>query len=169
MKVTFAAITTVILLAACSGGSENPVPEAPATATTEADAPASPEAVPPNALTGPSAGLWRSTTTTAGMALEPTETCYDRQMTMEDMQAVQEAAGVICSENTYNTTPNGIAGHSVCKMGGMTITSDTRIAGDFNTGYTTEIISTMDPAPPGVPNPSTTTVKMERLGDCPPA
>jgi hypothetical protein len=31
-----------------------------------------------------------------------------------------------------------------------------------------EINSSMDPAPPGMTNPSVTTIKMERLGDCTP-
>ena len=53
-------------------------------------------------------------------------------------------------------------------MDGTTITTDSKIMGDFNTAYTMDMTSSIDPAPPGMPNPSTTTIKMVRLGDCPP-
>jgi hypothetical protein len=41
-----------------------------------------------------------------------------------------------------------------------------KVTGDFNTAYTMEMTSSMDPAPPGMPMPSTSTIQMERLGDC---
>ena len=165
MKFVIAAASAALLLAAC-GGSETPA----ATDTPTAEAPAAPAASPVSTanLTGPAAGKWRSTTTSGGMAMPPIEICYDKQMTMEDAQELQQQAGVECSENTYNATAGGVTGHSVCKMGDMTITSDTRIVGDFNTAYTMEVSSTMDPAPPGMTQPSVTTIKMERLGDCTP-
>jgi hypothetical protein len=48
-----------------------------------------------------------------------------------------------------------------------TITTDIKVVGDFNTAYTMDSTSTMDPAPPGMPpGPSQTSIKMERLGDC---
>jgi hypothetical protein len=81
---------------------------------------------------------------------------------------MQKQAGVICTENTFTPVAGGIDGHSVCTMDAMKITTDSKILGDFNTAYTMEMTSTMDPAPGGMPQPSTTTIKMTRLGDCPP-
>jgi hypothetical protein len=102
------------------------------------------------------------------MTMPPMEICYDKQMSMEEAQAIQQSAGVNCSENTYNATAGGMTGHSVCKMGDTTITSDMKVVGEFTSAYTMEINSSMDPAPPGMTNPSVTTIKMERLGDCTP-
>ena len=168
MKSTLLAAAAVLMLAAC-GGSEAPATTAETPAAGETPAtPAAPAAATPATLTGPAAGKWRSTVTTAGMTMPPSEICYDKQMTMEEAQAVQESAGVKCSENTFNAAAGGMTGHSVCKMGDMTITSDTQVTGDFASAYTMQVTASMDPAPTGVPNPSVTTVKMERLGDCTP-
>lgn len=165
MKFAIAAAAAA-LLAACSGETPAPATENPAAGETPAAAAPAPAAAA--SLTGPAAGKWRSTTTAGGMTMPPMEICYDKQMTMQDAQALQQSAGVDCSENTYNATSGGMTGRSVCKMGDMTITSDMKVTGDFNTAYTMDITSSMAPAPPGMPNPSTTTITMERLGDCTP-
>jgi len=165
MKSVMAA-ATVALLAACSGETSAPTTQTPSAGETPAAAAPAPSAAA--SLTGPAAGKWRSTTTAGGMTMPAMEICYDKQMTMEDAQALQRSAGVDCSENTYNATAGGMTGRSVCKMGDMTITSDMKVTGDFNTAYTMEITSSMAPAPPGMPNPSITTIRMERLGDCTP-
>ena len=81
------------------------------------------------------------TMTTQGMSMPPTEICYEKQMTMEEAQAVQAEAGVDCSENTFNATPGGMTGHSVCKMGDMTMTSDTKVVGDFNAPLPPELVA----------------------------
>jgi hypothetical protein len=169
MKFAFVAAASALLLAAC-GGADTPAitAETPAAGETPAGPAAAPETAMTTGLTGPSAGKWRSTITSAGMTMPPSEICYEKQMSMDEAQAIQESAGVECSVNTHNATANGLTGHSVCKMGDMTITSDTKVVGDFTSAYTMEITSSMDPAPPGAPNPSVTTVKMERLGDCTP-
>jgi len=165
MKSVMAAATAA-LLAACSGETSAPTTQTPSAGETPAAAAPAPSAAA--SLTGPAAGKWRSTTTAGGMTMPAMEICYDKQMTMEDAQALQRSAGVDCSENTYNATAGGMTGRSVCKMGDMTITSDMKVTGDFNTAYTMEITSSMAPAPPGMPNPSITTIRMERLGDCTP-
>jgi hypothetical protein len=166
MKSILMTAAAVFVLAACGGG-EAPATtaETPAAGETPAAA-AAPMPATPTALTGPAAGMWRMTMTSQGMNMPPTEICYEKQMTMEDAQALQSGAGVECSENTFNATPGGMTGHSVCKMGDMTMTSDTKVIGDFNTAYTVELTSSMSPAPAGMPSSSVTTIKMERLGDC---
>lgn len=159
MKFAMAAATAALMLAACGG--EN------AAAPTEGAAPAAGTAGAPaasNAIQGPIAGEWEVTVTAAGMALPPQKICYEKQMTMEEAQKMQQDAGMTCSEQTY--APDGKSGHSVCTMQGMTITSDYTVVGDFNSSYTMEMKTSMDPAPPGMPNPSTTAIKMNRIGDC---
>jgi hypothetical protein len=167
MKFAFAAAVSTLLLAAC-GGAETPATTAETPAASETPAGPAATETAAAALTGPSAGKWRSTTTASGMTMPPMEICYDKQMSMEEAQAIQQSAGVECSVNTYSADASGMTGHSVCKMGDTTITSDTKVVGDFASAYTMEITSSMDPAPAGMPNPSVTSIKMERLGDCTP-
>jgi hypothetical protein len=165
MKFAIAA-AAALLLTAC-GGADSPATTAE---TPAGETPAGPAAATQPAtsaaLTGPSAGRWRATVTSGGMTMPPSEICYEKQMSLEEAEAVQKSAGVECSENTHNATASGLTGHSVCKMGDTTITSDMTVVGDFTSAYTMEIRSSMDPPPPGAPNPSVTTMKMERLGDC---
>lgn len=160
MKFAMAAAAAALMLAACGG--ENAA--APMDGATPAAATPAAPAAANNAIQGPIAGEWQVTVTAAGMALPPQKICYEKQVTMEEAQKMQQDAGMTCSEQTY--APDGKSGHSVCTMQGMTITSDFTVAGDFNSSYTMEMKTSMDPAPPGMPNPSTTAIKMDRLGDC---
>jgi hypothetical protein len=158
-------------LAAC-GGSETPKPtaDAPPGAETPAGPAAAPETpVAPAGLTGPAAGKWKMTmTSSTGMAMPGQEYCYEKQISLEEAQAMQQQAGVTCTEQSFTPVAGGFTGHSVCKIESMTMTTDQKITGDFNTKYTIEGTTSIDPAPPGMPNPTTTTITMERLGDCTP-
>lgn len=162
MKYLMAATAAALLLAACGG--EKTEPAAPATPAAETPAAAAPAASTP--LAGPAAGKWKVSVSAGGMDIPPNEICYAKQMNMEEAQAMQQQAGMTCTEQTFGA--DGKSGHSVCSMQGMTVTTDFSVTGDFNTAYTMQMTSSMDPAPPGMPQPSTTTVKMERLGDCDP-
>lgn len=161
MKFVMAAAAAALMLAAC-GGENAAAPTDGATPAASTPAAAAPSGG--NPIAGPIAGEWQVTVNAAGMALPPQKICYEKQMTMEEAQKMQQDAGMTCSEQTY--APDGKSGHSVCTMQGMTITSDYTVAGDFNSSYTMEMKTSMDPAPPGVSNPSTTSIKMDRLGDC---
>jgi hypothetical protein len=167
MKMHLLAAVTLLSAAACSGPANTPAETATGeTATTPAEtAPAAP-AMSAAELNGPIAGKWKVTITSAGMTLPPQEVCYDKQMSLEEAQKMQQQAGVTCSEQSYTPAPGGMTGHSVCMMENMTVTTDMKVTGDFNTAYTMEMTSSMDPAPPGMPTPSTSTIQMERLGDC---
>jgi hypothetical protein len=160
MRLLMTAAAAALMLAACGG------PTTPATdaATPEAAAAAPAAAPAAGGLNGPIAGNWKVTITSAGMTLPPQDVCYTKQMTMEEAQKMQQDAGMTCSEQTY--APDGKSGHSVCTMQGMTVTSDFTVTGDFNTSYTMEMKTTMDPAPAGMAGPSVTSVKMDRVGDC---
>lgn len=101
------------------------------------------------------------------MTLPPQERCYLKQVSLAEAEAMQQQAGITCFENTFSPNPGGgYSGHSVCESNGMTITSDMTVQGDFASAYTMDITGTMSPVPPGAPATVTTSVKMERLGDC---
>lgn len=161
MKFTLLAAVAVLALAAC-GGAETPATTAEAPATPETPA-AAPEPAATAGLTGPSAGLWRATAVSDGAAAPPFEFCYKKQMTLEDAKAMQAEMGVTCSEESHNVTPGGMTSHAVCKMGDDTVTTDTKMTGDFASAYTVEVVSTT-----GAGAPTTVVTKMERVGDCPP-
>ena len=165
MKFVLAAATAALMLAACGDKTEPTLDGAPAApaATSETAAPA---AAPAGLAAGPAAGKWKVSVSTGGMDIPPNEMCYAKQVSMEEAQKMQQQAGMTCTEQTY--AADGKSGHSVCAMQGMTITTDFTVTGDFNTAYTMQMTSSMDPAPPGMPQPSTSTIKMERLGDCDP-
>jgi hypothetical protein len=162
MKFALAGAFVALLLAAC-GGPATPAPtgETPAAAT-----PAAPAGIPAS-MTGPAAGKWKVEVSAGGIAIPPNEICYAKQMTIEEAQKMQQQSGMTCADQTY--AADGKTGHSVCTLEGMTIITDFAVTGDFNTAYTMQMSSSMDPAPAGMPQPSTTTIKMERLGECDPA
>ena len=155
-----------LALAACGGPAAPPAGDA--AAAPEAAAPAAAPAPAAAAPAGPATGQWEMTLTASGMSLPKQKICYKEQISFADAQEMQKQAGMTCSENAYTPSGNGLTGRSVCTMDGTTITTDSKITGDFNTAYTMEMTSSIDPAPPGMPNPSTTTINMVRLGDCPP-
>ncbi len=171
MKRLFAfAAIAAFGLAACGPG--EPANE-PADATTDGSAqPAAPAAATAAApaIEGPAAGKWRVTMTSMGQTLPATETCYTQQVSLAEAQQMQQQAGVTCSQQSYRREGDAWVGHSVCTMdaGGspMTVTSDSRVTGDFSSKYTMEITSKMDPPP--MPNMAEQKMIMtaERIGDC---
>ena len=169
MKFVLAAATAALMLAACGEKTEPTLDGAPTAtaAMSETAATAAPAAAPANPMSsGPAAGKWKVSVSTGGMDIPPNEICYAKQVTMEEAQKMQQQSGMTCTEQTF--AADGKSGHSVCAMQGMTITTDFEVTGDFSTAYTMQMTSSMDPAPPGMPQPSVTAVKMERLGDCDP-
>jgi len=156
MMRLIAPILLVAALAAC-GKSENKSPEgvsAPALGSIEVD--------------GPAPGKWRLTTIMQGQAMPPMEVCYEKKITFAEAQQMQKDAGMTCSENSYKRDGAAVVGHAVCFMEETKtkMVTDTRIVGDFNSAYTMELKSTMDPAP--MPEMANTEmqIKAERLGDC---
>ena len=161
MKFALAAATAALLLAACGEKTEPTLDGAP-----KAAAPMETAAAAPSMPSGPAAGKWRVSVSSGGMEIPPNEVCYAKQMSMEEAQKMQQQSGLSCTEQTFSA--DGKSGHSVCAMQGMTVTTDYAVTGDFATAYAMQMSSTMDPSPPGMPSPSVTTIKMERLGDCDP-
>jgi len=168
LAVTVAAIAA-LGLAAC--GENAPATTDGATATPAAAEPAAPvaAATAPD-MEGPAAGRWSVTVTAMGQTMPATETCYAKQTSIAESQKMQQQAGIECSEQSYKREGDAIVGHSVCTsdVAGkkMTITSDMRVTGDFNTRYTMDMTNRMDPPPmPGMEEQKII-MTAERLGDC---
>lgn len=171
MRLAITAVVAALGLAAC--GPSEPASDAASTTTPDAATPA-PDAAPaasaPPTIEGPAAGKWRMTMTTMGQAMPSTEVCYEKRMTLAEAEKLQQRAGVTCSEQSFRREADGWVGHSVCSMdaGGqkMTMTTDTRVTGDFNTKYTLDMTSRMDPPPMPSMAEQKMIIEMERLGDC---
>lgn len=165
MRIAVSLALVAVLAAACSKKEETAKIEP---AKPEAAAPAATgPVVSPADLDGPKPGKWRLTTVLSA-APKPVvvESCV-AQTSFKDMEAAKQQAGVTCAEQTYRRDGADIVGHTVCTIqGGMKITTDSRISGDFNSRYTVDATTVMDPAP--TPTMKQTTMKMtaERLGDC---
>jgi len=162
-------------LAACSPGTpatDGATPTAAAPETT-----AAPAAAPASQGEGPAAGKWRLTTTAMGQAMPPSEVCYEKQMSFEEIDKQQkqqqpQQPNVTCSEQVYKKEGDAQVSHSVCTaeiLGKpMTITTDARATGDFKTKYTMDMTVKMDPPPMKGMEEQKMSVLAERLGECDP-
>ncbi len=167
LVATIAAIAA-LGLAACG---EKPATTDGAAATPAAAEPAAPVAAPAAAvIEGPAAGKWKLTMTAMGQSLPPQEICYEKQTSMEEAQKTQQQAGMTCLEQNYRREGASYLGHSVCEIdmaGKKTkVTTDLTVAGDFNTAYTMEMTTKMDPPPMAGMEETKTSIAAERLGDC---
>ncbi|HEX5007199.1 MAG TPA: DUF3617 family protein [Hyphomonadaceae bacterium] len=173
MRLAIAAAAAALGLAAC--GQSEPAADSASTAAPAADgaapAPAAPApAAMPATVEGPAAGKWRMTITAMGQTMPPTETCYAKQVSLEEAEKMQQSAGITCSEQSYRKEGDAWIGHSVCSMPGagtpMKVTQDSRVAGDFSSKYTIDITSKMDPPPMPSMAEQKITITAERIGDC---
>jgi hypothetical protein len=169
MRFTLTAVMLAALAAACG---EKPATTDGATPAVDAaaPAPAAASAAAAPGIEGPAAGKWSITMTTMGQTMPPTEVCYDKQVSLAEAEQMQRRSGVTCSEQSYKREGDAWVGHSVCAMDAqgmkMTVTSDTRVSGDFSSKYTMEMTNKMDPAPmPGMEEQKMT-MTAERVGDC---
>ena len=159
----------VLCLAACSPSTpatDGATPGAPA----EAAAAPAPAAAP--AIEGPIAGKWRMTITAMGVSIPPQDTCYEKQVSLEEAEKMQQKAGITCSEQSFKREGAVLVGQSVCttEIGGkpMKISTDTKVTGDFSSKYTMEMTAKMDPPPMAGMEEQKTTIVAERIGDCDP-
>lgn len=172
MRLVFAAVAAALGLAAC--GPSEPATDTAAAPAADAAAPVDAPAAPAASTAlpeGPAAGKWKMTITAMGQALPPTEICYEKQVSLEEAEKMQQQAGVSCTEQSYKKEGDAWIGHSVCTMeagpgGPLKVTTDTRVTGDFGSKYAMEIASKMDPAPMPSMADQKMTITAERLGDC---
>jgi Protein of unknown function (DUF3617) len=117
-------------------------------------------------------GLWevKMTADTLGMPPTTMQQCIDAA-TDKMMNSI--GGGMrqeLCSKQDVRKTGSTITVDSVCQVGGMTITSQAVITGDFNSAYTMKVSSKRSGGPsiPGMPadGTSNTTLDAKWQGAC---
>jgi len=162
--IVLATCVAALTLAACGDKADE-------TASVEAGAASAPAAAP--TVDAPRPGLWRVTTSMAGLpagvAMPSVETCVTGQ-SFAQMQkdAARMPADIDCTDQTFRREGDVLIGHAVCTLpDGSKSETDTRVSGDFNSRYTMEVKSRMTPAPSPDMAETTMTMTAERIGDCP--
>lgn len=129
---------------------------------------------PAASMDGPKPGLWRVTTSVAGMpgagaaAPAPAEVCIT-QATFEAPGGSASTPGATCTSQPFRRDGDAMVGGSVCEMqGGMKTETNIRVTGDFSSRYTMEAKTKTTGGPAAMPE-ITTTMNAERIGDCPAA
>lgn len=160
MRAAMSLVLVGLAAAACSKKEEAPAETAAVSAQ-----PAAPAAAPQ--VSGPKPGKWRMTTQIANMPQPVTvETCVTNT-SFAEMQTSQQQAGVTCTEQSFRRDGADFVAHAACAYeGGMKATIDSRFSGDFNSRYTMESTTVMDPAPNPAMRENTIKVTAERLGEC---
>jgi len=116
------------------------------------------------------AGLWELKMLNSGSPLpEMTmQHCTDETTDKAMTDAASPMAKDMCSKQDLQKTATGYVGDSVCKVGGMSITSHSETTGDFNSAYTVKSTSHSEGGPSGAPRDTTTTIEAKWLGACKP-
>jgi hypothetical protein len=113
-------------------------------------------------------GLWEMTMTTSAGQTTTMSQCTDAAIDREMATMTNPMMQQMCSKNEIQKTVTGYAGESVCRMGGMTMTSRSDITGDFNSVYTTRVSTATQGAPAGMPATSDMIVTARWAGECRP-
>jgi len=116
------------------------------------------------------AGLWELKMLNSGSPLpEMTmQHCTDETTDKAMTDAASPMAKDMCPKQDLQKTATGYVSDSVCKVGGMSITSHSETTGDFNSGYTVKSTSHSEGGPSGAPRDTTTTIEAKWLGACKP-
>src|SRR5664279_862029 len=114
------------------------------------------------------AGLWELKMLNSGSPLpEMTmQHCTDETTDKAMTDAASPMAKDMCSKNDMQKTATGYVNDSVCKVGGMSITSHAETTGDFNSAYTVKSTSHTEGGPAAAPHDATTTIEAKWLGAC---
>lgn len=130
--VLLAAVATAALVAGCNRPATTT--EASTTETTAAStatSTATETTATPSALPRPPAGQWRASIVMNGGAPRVATNCVTEQEVGFDRRPEG------CSEFGSHMEGGAVVTHSVCSAQGVTVNSDTRAEGDFNSRYTT--------------------------------
>jgi hypothetical protein len=116
------------------------------------------------------AGLWELKMLNSSSPLpEMTmQHCTDETTDKAMTDAASPMAKEVCSKQDLQKTATGYVTDSVCKVGGMSITSHSETTGDFNSAYTVKSTSHSEGGPSGAPRETTTTIQAKWLGACKP-
>jgi len=148
--------------------------KAPATGQSGGAAPKPATAPLPAGLSGiphPKPGLWRMTMAMdAGPGIRMGgEICLDAQTERSAFTAGPQGRPKDCSAPSFGVGPQGgVTFDTICKREGRTVTMHGLATGDFNSAYTMETTTRMDPAPPGAPPEVKTRMQAQWLGPCKP-
>jgi hypothetical protein len=158
MRTSFALVSIVALLAACSNS------DADKTAAGGVTAPAGQTVT----LATPQPGLWEQTVSGGPMPQAMTvKVCVgDTAPGSNPFSAPQ--AGVSCSDNRVKAIGGGAEFHTVCQTQGMNIVSDGKVSGNMRTAYTVAVTTkTTGPNVPPQMAEMSMAIDARRLGDCP--
>ena len=169
MRAALCLLSLAVLAAGCSPKSDRTAGEAPGAATS------APSAMAKAERPRPQPGLWQNTMTMSGprAMTVSSQICLDKAMAdgggWLNSARDGDAAGKPdpCTQS-YEPSAAGLAFQSVCKFGERTVTSRGLATGDFNSAYTVDLTSTMDPPPAGAPSETKMTIAAKRIGDCAP-
>jgi hypothetical protein len=116
------------------------------------------------------AGLWEIKMARTGSPLPDMtmQHCTDETTDKAMTDAASPMAKEVCSKQDLQKTATGYVTDSVCKVGGMSITSHSETTGDFNSAYTVKSTSHSEGGPSGAPRETTTTIQAKWLGACKP-
>jgi hypothetical protein len=116
------------------------------------------------------AGLWEMKMAKTGSPMPEmtmqhcTDATTDRQMN----NMVSPMAQQICSKQDIQKTATGYVSDSVCSVAGVSVSSHSEIAGDFNSAYTVTTTSHSEPGAKSVPRDIVTKIEAKWLGACKP-
>jgi hypothetical protein len=114
-------------------------------------------------------GLWEMKTVKTGSML-PAMTiqhCTDESTDKEMSTAFSPMSKEVCSKRDFQKTATGYVSDSVCKVGGMSMTSHSDITGDFNSAYTVNTTAHADSGASGT-HDTTMMIEAKWLGACKP-
>jgi hypothetical protein len=114
------------------------------------------------------AGLWEmKMLRTGGPMPEMTmQHCTDETTDKAMGSSFSPASKDMCSKQDIQKTATGYVTDSVCTVAGVTMTTHSEIAGDFNSAYTVQATSQSQGGPAAVPPDSSTVIEAKWLGAC---
>ena len=115
------------------------------------------------------AGLWEIKMVRTGSTQLPDMTmqhCTDETIDKEMNNMVSPMAQQICSKQEIQKTASGYVADSVCNVGGMSVSSHSEIAGDFNSAYTVTTTSHSELGSKGAPRDTVAKIEAKWVGAC---
>lgn len=119
----------------------------------------------------PKAGLWKTTMSTdAGPGLRMSgEICLDASTEDSAFANRPKNMKADCAKTSFGPNPGGgVAFSTTCTANGRKITTRGVASGDFDSAYTVDVTTTMDPPPAGVAPDVSSRIEARWMGPCKP-
>jgi hypothetical protein len=115
------------------------------------------------------AGLWEMKVVKVGSVMPELtmQHCTDPTTDKDMINSVSPLAKQICTKQEVQKTATGYAADSVCTVAGVSMTSHSELAGDFNAAYSVTTQSHLEKGPESLRN-TTSKIEAKYLGDCKP-